>query len=401
MSTTAVMESPSADAPTPSPEELAARLADAPFVRVVVAPTGSALAASGIIARALRERGVPFQVRVRRASAYAVTDDALTLRVGSTGPADLTLAGPERASAVAFEVARTLGTDPDPQLALAGLAAGEADPAASTLVDAAGLERSPGVGIPVADLADGLGHTTLLHAPVSGGADAAGATLAEWGLPAELDTDAWRRIASLVAVETTTTTGATPRAAEAIARALNPLRLGESAPFATVEGYGDVLSAVARERPGTGVALALGHDTRTAALEAWRTHARHAHAALRGAETARYGGVFVVRVHASDETGGAGDTEGEDDVAAERRRTAGRLRTVARLARDFRSPEPTVLVVSDGVAAAATHDDDVDVTGALTAALETGAADGTAREADAQFEIATETFETAAREVLS
>lgn len=400
MSTTAVMESPSADAPTPSPDELAARLADAPFVRVVVAPTGSALAASGVTARALRERGVPFQVRVRRASAYAVADDALTLRVGSAGPADVTLADPERAPAVAFEVARALGTDPDPRLALAGIAAGEADPAASTLADVAGLERSPGVGIPVSDLADGLGHTTLLHAPISGGADAAGATLAEWNLPAELDTDAWRRVASLVAVETATAAGATPRAAEAIARALNPIRLGDGAPFATVEGYGDVLSAVAREEPGTGVALALGHDARTAALEAWRTHARHVHATLREAETARYGGVFVVRALASTETDSADDADTEDDDAG-RRRTAGRLRTVARLARDFRSPEPTVLVVSDGVAAAATHDDGVDVANALTAALETGAADGTAREADAQFDGAADAFETAVREALS
>ncbi|AUV81486.1 exonuclease RecJ [Salinigranum rubrum] len=397
MSTTAVMESPSADAPTPSPEELAARLADAPFVRVVVAPTGSALAASGVIARALRERGVPFQVRVRRASAYAVADDALTLRVGSAGPADLTLGDPERAPAMAFEVARALETGPDPTLALAGIAAGEADPATSTLADRAGLDRSPGVGLPVSDLADGLGHTTLLHGPVSGDADAAGATLAEWDLPAELDADAWRRVASLVAVDTTTASGATPRAAEVVSRALNPLRLGDGAPFATVEGYGDVLSAVAREEPGTGVALALGYDARTAALGAWRTHAKHAHATLRDAETARYGGVFVVRVLAAADPGD--DTANADDAA--RRRAAGRLRTVARLARDFRSPEPTVLVVSEGVAAAATHDDGVDVARALSTAVETGSADGTAREADVAFDGERETFETAARGSLS
>ncbi|WP_136588840.1 exonuclease RecJ [Salinigranum halophilum] len=397
MSTTAVMESPSTAAPTPSPEELAARLADAPFVRVVVAPTGGALAASGVIARALRERTVPFQVRVRRASAYTVDDDALTLRIGSAGPADLTLGDPARTPAVAFEVARALETAADPYLALAGIAAGEADPAASTLADRAGLERSPGVGLPVTDLADGLGHTTLLHGPVSGGADAAGATLAEWNLPAELDADARRKFASLVAVETTTAPGATPRAAESIARALNPLHLGEDAPFATVEGYGDVLSAVAREDPGTGVALALGHDARTGALEAWRTHANHVHTTLREAETARYGGVFVVRVASAEAS-----ADGTD--AAERRRAAGRLRTVARLARDFRSPEPTVLVVSEGVAAAATHDDAVDVTSALTTALgpdETGTADGTAREADARFDGPPESFETAAREALS
>jgi hypothetical protein len=293
---------------------------------------------------------------------------------------------------VAFEVARALGTEPDPALALAGVAAGEADPAASTLVDRAGLDRSPGVGLPVADLADGLGHTTLFHGPVSGGADAAGATLAEWDLPAELDTDAHRRLASLVAVETTTASGATPRAAEAIARALNPHRLGERAPFATVEGYGDVLSAVAREDPGTGVALALGHDARTTALEAWRAHAEFAHATLRESETARFGGVFVVRPVTAAGAGG-------DEAAL--RRAAGRLRTVARLARDFRSPEPTVLVVGDGVAAAATHDDAVDVASALSTTVESGDVDGAARDADVRFDTETAAFEAAARGALS
>jgi hypothetical protein len=397
MSATAVMESFPPE--TPTPEEVADALADARFVRVVAAPTGASLAASGVVARALRERAVPFQVRVRRGSAYAVTDDALTLRVGSTGPADLTLAKPERAPTMAFEVARELGTDPDPRLALAGVAASGADPAVSTLADVAGLDRSPGVGVPVADLADGLGHSTLLHAPFSDGADAAGAVLAELGLPAELDGDARRRVASLAAVETTTAPGATPRSAETVARALNPLRL-DDAPFATVEGYGDVLCAVARERPGTGVALALGHDARTPALAAWRTHARHTHTALREAETARYTGVFVARV--SPPTDGDADGETDDtDPDARARRTAGRLRTVARLARDFRSPEPTALVVADGVAAAATHDEAVDALDALERAVETADADGTAREADTRFAGDAEAFETAVREALS
>jgi hypothetical protein len=297
---------------------------------------------------------------------------------------------------VAFEVARELGANADPRLALAGVAASEADPAASTLADAAGLERSPGVGVPVADLADGLGHSTLLHAPFSGEPDAAGATLAELELPADLDGDARRRIASLVAVETVTAPGATTRAAEAIARALNPHRLGDDAPFVTVEGYADVLCAVAHEAPGAGIALALGHDARTPAVEAWRTHARRSHRALRGAETARHAGVFVVRVtpDAEDESG--------SDSPPDPRRTAGRLRTVARLARDFRSPEPTALVVAEGVAAAATRDGAVDTAAALAAAVgNEGDADGTAREADARFGGATESFESAVREALS
>lgn len=395
MSTTAVMESPSAAAPTPTPDEVADRLTAARFVRVVAAPDGASLAASGVLARALRECGVPFQVRVRRASTYAVTDDALTVRVGSAGPADISLADPRRAPATAFEVARALETTADPRLALAGIAASEADPAASNLVERAGLEREPGVGLPGADLADGLGHTTLLHASFSRGADAAGATLAEWDLPATFDDAANRRLASLVAVETATAPEATSRAAEAVARALNPLRLGDDAPFATVEGYADVLCAVAREAPGVGVALALGNDMRTPAVDAWRRHARHTHRALREAETARYGGVFVVRV---DRLTAADEDEDADDG-----RRAGRLRTVARLARDFRSPEATTLVVDDGVAAAATHDDAVNAAEALAAAVERdgGTVDGTARDADVRFEADAETFETAARETLA
>ena len=398
------MESPDTpdsapDAPTPTPREVAGRLADAPFVQVVVAPTGAALAASGVVARALRERGVPFQARVCRGSPTIGADDAFRLRIGTPGPADLTLADPRRAPVLAFEVARELGVDADPRLALAGVAAAEADPAASTLADAAGLERSPGLGLPVADLADGLGHSTLLHAPFSDGPDAAGATLAELSLPAELDEATHRRIASFVAIEAATARGATPRAAEAIARALNPIWLDDDAPFRTVEGYADVLSAVAREAPGTGVALALGADARTAAIEAWRTHARHAHRMLRTADTARHSGVFVLR--ASPDA----DVTADDDTRdADASRLVGRLRTVARLARDYRSPEPTVLALAEGVAAAATHDDAVDVSTALeraVTAVETGDVDGTAREADARFESAIEPFETAAREALS
>ena len=399
MSTAAVMESPPPE--TPTPEEVADALADARFVRVVVAPDGASLAASGVVARALRERAVPFQIRVRRASAYAVADDALTLRVGSAGPADLTLGDPETAPATAFEVARELGTAADARLALAGVAASEADPAASTLADVAGLERTPGVGVPVADLADGLGHSTLLHAPFSADGDAAGAALAELDLPADLDDDARRRIASLAAVETATASDATPRAAETVGRALNPLRLGDGAPFATIEGYADVLCAVAREEPGTGVALALGHDARTPALDAWRAHARHVHATLRSADTARHAGVFVVRT--SPPTDGDA-TDPESNADARQRRIAGRLRTIARLARDFRSPEATVLVVAEGVAAAATHDEAVDVADALARAVEQtrsdADADGTAREADA-LGIDADAFETAAREALS
>ncbi|WP_204282247.1 hypothetical protein, partial [Serratia marcescens] len=46
---------------------------------------------------------------------------------------------------------------------------------------------SVGVGVPTADLAAGLAHSTLVHASFSGDEQAAGAFLAELGLPPEPD----------------------------------------------------------------------------------------------------------------------------------------------------------------------------------------------------------------------
>ena len=94
-----------------------------------------------------------------------------------------------------------------------------------------------------------------------------------------------------------------------------------------------MLEAVARERPGTGVALALGHDANADALDAWRTHAERAHEVLREGTTGRYDGLFALRT---------------DEAPVE---------TVARLLRDFRSPEPVALVVSESEAAAAAAED--------------------------------------------
>jgi hypothetical protein len=93
-------------------------------------------------------------------------------------------------------------------------------------------------------------------------------------------------------------------------------------PFETVAGYADVLEAVAQERPGTGVALALGHDVMETALSAWRKHGARVHKTLHTADTSRHDGLFVVRA-------GHG----------------ARLGTIARLARDYQSPEPMVLAL--------------------------------------------------------
>jgi len=313
---------------------VARRLGDADFVAVSAAATGDALAATGLLVRACRDAGRPFQARVRPDP--EIDDDALTVRVGDDGPADVTFAGRRRPASVdAHAVAERLG-DPSPLLALAGAkAAGVAPGAGATgaLLEAAerrGLvERRPGLATPTADLADGLAHSTRLRVPESGDAGAARATLDDLDLPAEFDDAARRRVASLVAVTAATAPDASDRAAEAVEWLLRPYATPDG-PFESLGGCADVLGAVAREAPGAGVALALG-DAREAALDAWRDHARGVHALLDGATTARYDGVFVARA----------------DAAAPER-----LPTAARLLRDYRSPEPAALVVADGAAAA-------------------------------------------------
>ena len=328
---------------------VAAALREAGFVRFRVAPDGDPLAAAGLLARALAERDTPFQASVVRSARPATTDaadtdDTTTVAVGGTAPADVRLDSPGSASEAAFEAARELGSDPDPILALAGaFTVPDATLAGSGAFEAARdralLEQQPGVAIPVTDLADGLAHTTLVHAGFSGDRDAVCGLLDGHEIP---DTDEQRRrVASIVALAAAGAEDATPRAAEAIERALRPSAItGRSddgpaadAGFATVGGYADVLRACAHERPGTGLALTLGHDARDAALSAWRAHAERAHAAVRNAATARHRNLVVARV----------DTDAP-------------LATTARLLCDFRSPEPVVVAVGETEAAAIGRD---------------------------------------------
>lgn len=316
--------------------DVAAAIRDAPFVRVVAAATGDALAASGVLARAFRERSTPFQVRVDPVPDPLPADgDDLTLALGVTG-GDVALVGDDRPTSVAAAAAvRELGVDPDPILALAGVtAAGRPVGDAPSLLDAAtarsAIDRRPGLAVPTTDPVDGLAHSTLVRSPHSGDPDGAQAALADLGVPAEPDEPDRRRLASWLAIEASASSS---RAAAAVERVLHPYATPEGR-FATVAGFGDALDAVARERPGTGVALAIrdAETARSAVLDAWRTHARAVHGTLSDATTGRYDGVFVARV--------------ADDGP-------GRLGTVARLCRDFESPEPVVLVVADDSAAAA------------------------------------------------
>jgi len=376
------------DGHAPDASDVAGTLREAAFVRLLARADGDCLAAAGLLARALAERGVPYQLRVGRFGETLADGDSddgpddATVGVGLDPSADAHLpAEAAPASRIAFDAASDLGASPDPVLALAGVLACDRSVAGGTtrLRDAAresGVERRPGVGVPTDDLADGLAHSTLAHADYSGDAGAAQATLAELGLPAELDESARRTVASEFALAVTGAPEATPRAAEAVERALRPHALADG-PFSTVEGYADVLAAVARERPGTAAALALGHGARADALDAWREHAEAAHAALREATTGRYDGLFAARTESAP------------------------VETVARLVRDFRSPEPVALVVTDEAAAAAATDDRaIGDSMADAAAAVGGAGGGTARRGYARFDPETDAkaFLTAFRE---
>jgi hypothetical protein len=382
-----------ADADTPSASDVAGLLAGAEFVRLLARADGDCLAGAGLLARACAQRGVPYQVRVGRfgetladpeSDESADADDA-TVGVGLDPAADAHLPTETTpASVTAYDAARELDASPDPVLALAGVTAAGHPPGASEsahVLEAArarGLEGRPGVGMPTEDLADGLAHSTLAHADYSGDAEAAQAALAELGLPAELDDSAHQRVASEFALAVAGADSATDRAAASVERALRPDAVagGDDTPFATVEGYADVLEAVARERPGSGVALALGHDARADALDAWRDHAQQAHAALREGTTGRYDGLFALRTESAP------------------------VETVARLLLDFRSPEPMALVVADAEAAAASVESadggDVGTAIAEAAAAVGGTGGGTPRRGYARFDP-----ETDAKEFLS
>ncbi len=310
-------------------DRLATRCREASFVRLITVPDGDALAATGLLARAVDG---PFQASV--SSGAAGPEDALTVTVGHEG-GDVALTSPPL-SAAAHDAARQL-SGADPMLALAGVVAGGGEPSAHPdLLETADAEPQPGIGIPVDDSTDGLAHTTLIHAPFSGDPEAAARTLAG------LDRDG-RAIASAAALSAIG--DATPRAAEAVERLLRPYAI--EGPFATVEGYADVLSAVASEQPGTGVALALGHGAaREAALSTWRDHSARAHAAVRDAGQARHRGLVVAEL--------------PPDAPA---------RTTARLLRDYRSPEPVVATVTDDTVAIAGTDPVVDAARKAAAAV--------------------------------
>jgi hypothetical protein len=415
-------------------EHLITRLADAEFVSLFYRPDGDALAATGILAGALAAIDTPFQATVSRPGSdrETATDADLVVRIGLADPADgtddtaaapegsdgeiLALPGePPPASLAAVDVVRELDYDPDPVLALAGSVAAAVrdarDPWAGPFAEAneALLERGrerdrvgdrrPGVAVPTAEVTDGLAHSTLVHAPFSGDLERTRercGPLVDGGDSTE--------IASLLALATVGAERTPPRGAIAIERALRPIALQDSTPVVTLEGYADVLSCVAAERPGVGLALLLGYDVREAALAAWRTHAQRAHAALQAATIARYDGLSVARLGAiagAEGTNGGGEKDGGEETGDGDGRTAP-VTTVARLLRDYRSPEPIALVVGDGLGALSATEDRTlgSVLAEATRDLD-GMGGGTERAGAAPFDADPEAFITAVREALA
>jgi len=331
-------------------DALAGRLRAATFAHLLVRADGESLAAAGLLAAACATTERPYQVSVVRTRAdvearLAAVDEATTtvaigvagldavdgdgVSPGASNDAPGSSGPGAHPSVTAFEAADALGADPDPALALAGVVAGGATPedAAPGVVERTDFERRPGVVAPTEDPADALAHTTLAHAPYSGDLEAAEETVAALG-DADDRAGVDRRVASVLAIDAVSDEAATERAADAIGRAIHPLSGG---PLVTVGGYADVLAALAATTPGRGVALALGADP-ASSLDAWRAHARSTHEGVRSAETARHDGLLVAH-------------------------TDGPVEAVARLLRDFRSPEPAVLAVGDGEAALATVED--------------------------------------------
>jgi hypothetical protein len=328
----------------PGDDEIVATIREAGLCRLVATGRADAVAAATILATGCNAVGVPYHVctvrtREELQSRLAAADpDADAVVVGADSPGTPGIADAP-ASRRAYEIAGELGADPDASLALAGVVAAGVDPADATpgLLDHADADPTPGVATPTEDLADGIAHTTLAHANFSGEKRRVEAELAELGASPDP-----RDVASLLALAAVGPASASTRSATAIERAVRPYRI--SGPFPTVGGYADVLSALSRRSPGLAIALAMNGESQDVALSAWRERAVRTHGAVRSADTERYDGLLLARVD-------------------------GPVAPVARLFRDFRSPEPIALAVTDGEAA--------------IAATETGVADAIEAAADA------------------
>lgn len=302
-----------------TPDRAAEALGSAEFVRLVASADGDALAAVGLLARGLDRAGTPYHASLS-AVPEPVATDGCTVSIGHSA-GDVTL-DRRPVTAEAVSILETMAPDAiDPEIALAGAVSVGAEPPEG-LFERTSLERHPGVAVPTDDRIEGLAASTLVHTEYSGDRETVEAAVSG------LDHPSGRDLASFLALSVVD--DAPPRAAEAVERALRPYATER---FETLGGFADVLDAVARTEPGTGLALALGNAVDEAAYDAWVAHGKRSHSALRTADSGRYDGFYVVRI--------------PDAAPAS-------LGTVARLAFWYRSPEPIALAVTDDAAAAVT-----------------------------------------------
>jgi hypothetical protein len=296
---------------------VAASLSDATFSRVVAAPRGDALAALGVLCRALDDRAVPFQAAIRREGDTADTSEADETVALGLAETDATHSLVSLPTSEAYEIASALST-PDAVLGLAGtVAGGIAGGQIAEDAPPAGISRRPGLAIPTADPADGLSHSTLVHGPFSGDADVASAVVGEFD-PSE---ESWRRLASAVVVSVAESAPPASPAGRVIERFVRPYVGG---PLETIGGYADVLDALARRTPGLGIATVLGDVDAETALDVWRSHGHAVQEAVAAADLRRHDGLVTVDAEIDDAT----------------------VEPVARLLRDYRSPEPAALVAA-------------------------------------------------------
>jgi|APHM01.1.fsa_nt_gi hypothetical protein len=335
-------------ADTEPPSSLADRICDAGFVQLSAAPAGDALGAAALLAETLETVETPYQLSVvTPTDGLRATDAELTIAVGhKPRGADAALDGHAPLSRRAYTIATDVG-GASPVLAAAGAIAAGTAPAPTALGESdeptasVSLERRAGLGSPPVAPADGLAHSTLLHTSLSGRPDRAAELLnnrlpaaasrsepkPESGSGSEHDHVRRRTVASMAAL-TVAAEASTPAASTAVERALRPLTGG---PLGTAAGLGDVLDVLADSDPGLAVAAALGHADESAVLSAWRTGATRVHDAVRDADLTRHDGVVVAR------------TTADPPIAP-----------VARLCREYRSPEPTVVVATESSATAVT-----------------------------------------------
>lgn len=313
--------------------EGADRLASADLVRLAVPPTADSIAATGILTRALAERGIPHHASISPTGSIADPHDAHCVAVGAArNPGVDACLRPGSATVSVAEQVRSLGQDPHPELLAAGSLFSRPDVVAADR----GATRTAGVGVAVADVADGLAHATLVHGPFSGDPALAAAWLGE------VDEEDGRRLGSAVALSTIAEAGAAPRVPYMIERFIHPIRTA-NAPFETAAGTADVLDVVAACDPGLALAVACGQRTaRGAALEAWRAASERIHRTIRAAEPEPHTGIDILRV---------------SNVCAA---------PLARLSLDVLTTQPTVAVLTeDRVAVASIERDGGDLVGLI------------------------------------